>query len=131
MPNQAMEAEEYGFSTGTANNQSARHIVNACSNSGRRETIRPMVRLKFDELLETGFLIDTGSEITIKMKEMKKDKRTNLLLTPLLLIFIIMTLTANRTQDNKYNIQKLGATETIFFEYLGKTRIFHEEKLEI
>ena len=44
-------------------------------NSGRRETIRPMVRLKFDELPETGFLIDTGSEITIvNEKNLDKNK---------------------------------------------------------
>ena len=55
-----------------------------------------------------------------------KNKGTNLSLTLLLLTFIIMDLT-NGTQDNKYKIQKLGTTETIFFEYLGKTRIFHEE----
>ena len=71
----AMEAEECGFSTGTTNNQSSRHIINACSNSGEGETIRPMVRLKFDELPETGFLIDTGSEITI-VSENKLDNET-------------------------------------------------------
>ena len=54
-----------------------------------------------------------------------KNKETNLL-TLLLLTFIIMSLT-NGTQDNKYEIQKLGTTKTIFFEYLDKTRIFHKE----
>lgn len=60
------------------------------------------------------------------MKKTNKNRRMSLPLTLLLLTFLYIGLT-NGTQDNKYKIQKLGTTETIFFEYLGKTRIYHEE----